>query len=84
MIPMGKIVTIYLTDEETTGLRRFCEENACSQYTAIKTGLRELLSRPKAKETATEEQEKTKTDPSTETAPEKPKSISIPDILRRL
>jgi len=77
---MGKVVTIYLTDEETTGLRKFCEENACSQYAAIKTGLRELLSRPLPKETATEIQEKTKA----ETAPEKPKPSIIRSIIRRL
>jgi len=45
---MGKIVTVYLTDDETKNLTRFCEENACSQYTAIKTGL-ELLNRPRGK-----------------------------------
>ena len=81
---MGKIVTVYLTDEETKSLTRFCEENGCSQYTAIKTGLRELLSRPIPKETTTEEQEKTKTDPSTGTATEKPKPSTIRDIVQRL
>ncbi len=47
---MGKIVTIYLTDEEAKSLTRFCEENSCSQYSAIKTGLRDLLNRPVTKE----------------------------------
>ena len=28
MISMGEVVTVYLTDEETTALRRFCEARA--------------------------------------------------------
>jgi hypothetical protein len=42
---MGKLTSIYLTDEETTELKRFYEENACSQYKAIKIGLKELFSK---------------------------------------
>jgi len=57
---MGKIVTIYLTDEETIGLRKFCEENACSQYTAIKTGLRELLHQSKAQKPTIEHEQEAK------------------------
>ena len=81
---MGKIVTIYLTDEETKSLTRFCEENSCSQYTAIKTGLKELLNKPIPKETTTGEQEKTKADQPTETATEKPEPSALRDILQRL
>ncbi|MCW4037875.1 MAG: hypothetical protein NWF13_03970 [Candidatus Bathyarchaeota archaeon] len=44
---MGKVTSIYLTDEEASELKRFCEENQCTQYSAIKTGLRELLAKPK-------------------------------------
>ena len=50
---MGKIVTIYLTDAESVELKAFCDENQCTQYSALKTALRELLVRPiqKAEET---------------------------------
>ena len=43
---MGKMVSIYLTDEEQNALKRFCEENHCTQYSALKTALKELVSRP--------------------------------------
>ena len=42
---MGKITSIYLTDEEAAELKRFCEENQCTQYSALKTAMRELVSR---------------------------------------
>lgn len=48
---MGKVTSIYLTDEEASELKRFCEENQCTQYSAIKTGLRELLAKPKTEST---------------------------------
>ena len=41
---MGKITSIYLTDEEAKQLEKFCEKNQCTQYSALKTALRELLS----------------------------------------
>jgi len=43
---MGKITSIYLTDEEVAELKKFCNENECTQYSALKTALRELLSKP--------------------------------------
>ena len=42
---MGKVTTIYLTDEEVIELKKFCEDNNCTQYSAIKTALREILSK---------------------------------------
>ncbi|MGD8544568.1 MAG: hypothetical protein PVH12_00185 [Candidatus Bathyarchaeota archaeon] len=36
---MGKITSIYLTNEEAEELERFCNENGCSQYSAMKTAL---------------------------------------------
>jgi hypothetical protein len=42
---MGKLTSIYLTDEEFAELKKFCEENQCSQYSAIKTAVRELVSK---------------------------------------
>lgn len=43
---MGKMTSIYLTDEEATELKRFCEENQCTQYSALKSALREIISKP--------------------------------------
>ena len=43
---MGKIVTIYLSNEEARDLRDFCDENQCTQYSALKTAVKHLLSRP--------------------------------------
>ena len=40
------MVSVYLTDKETEGLNRFCESNGCTQYSALKTALHELLSKP--------------------------------------
>ena len=31
---MGKIVTIYLSDDEASKLREFCDGNRCTQYSA--------------------------------------------------
>ncbi len=42
---MGKITSIYLTDEEVAELKKFCSENQCSQYSVLKTALKELLSK---------------------------------------
>ena len=44
---MGKVTSIYLTDEEAAELERFCEETLCTQYSAIKTALRGLYAIPK-------------------------------------
>jgi len=46
VIGMGKIVTVYLTDEEASELKQFCEENQCSQYSVMKTALKEILFKP--------------------------------------
>jgi len=43
---VGKITSIYLTDEEAAMLEKFCNENQCTQYSALKTALRELVSQP--------------------------------------
>ena len=42
---MGKIATLYLSDSELAELKNFCDENQCNQYPALKTALRELLSK---------------------------------------
>jgi hypothetical protein len=57
---MGKITSIYLNDEETTELKKFCEENACSQYKAIKIAMKELFSKQTNKQTETEKKLYTK------------------------
>jgi len=43
---MGKVVTLYLSDEETRHLKDFCDENQCTQYSALKTAVRQLIYRP--------------------------------------
>jgi len=43
---LGKIVTVYLTDDEASDLRSFCDENQCTQYSAQKTALRDLIYKP--------------------------------------
>jgi hypothetical protein len=43
---MGKVVTIYLSDDEARGLRDFCDENQCTQYSALKTAVKQLLHKP--------------------------------------
>ena len=40
---MGKVTTVYLTDEEVAELKKFCEDNNCTQYSAIKTASREIF-----------------------------------------
>jgi len=42
---MGKLTSIYLTDDEAAKLKKFCDENQCTQYSALKTAIRELMSR---------------------------------------
>lgn len=42
---MGKMTSIYLTDQEVADLERFCEENQCTKYSALKTALRQLVSK---------------------------------------
>jgi hypothetical protein len=44
---MGKMTSIYLTDEEASELKRYCDEHQCSQYSVLKTALREFLSNSK-------------------------------------
>jgi len=43
---MGKIVTVYLSDEEVKDLKTFCDDNRCTQYSALKTAVKELISKP--------------------------------------
>jgi hypothetical protein len=43
---LGKIVTIYLSDDEARDLREFCDESRCTQYSVLKTAVRQLLYRP--------------------------------------
>ena len=43
---MGKVVTIYLSVEEASSLKGFCDENRCTQYSALKTAVKQLLYRP--------------------------------------
>jgi len=86
---MGKITSIYLTDGEAKKLEKFCEENQCTQYSALKTALRELLLKP------AEENEAPAVDGKQETAEdnaeaekiekaEKERVLSLKEILRRL
>jgi hypothetical protein len=44
---MGKITSIYLTDEEASELESYCEEHQCSQYSVLKNALRDFLSNSK-------------------------------------
>jgi len=48
---VGKITSVYLTDEEVVELKKFCEENKCTQYSALKTALKELLHKPMEEKT---------------------------------
>ena len=43
---MGKIVTIYLSEDEARDLKEFCDESRCTQYSVLKTAVRQLLYRP--------------------------------------
>jgi Holliday junction resolvase len=43
---LGKIVTIYLSDDEARDLKEFCDESRCTQYSVLKTAVRQLLYRP--------------------------------------
>ncbi len=43
---LGKMVSLYLSDREAHDLRAFCDENQCTQYNALKTDVRQLLSKP--------------------------------------
>jgi hypothetical protein len=40
---MGMLATICLSDLEAKALARFCEENKCTRYSAIKIAIRELM-----------------------------------------
>jgi hypothetical protein len=40
---MAKVMTVYLSNEELRDLERFCTQNNCSQYGALKMALKELL-----------------------------------------
>ncbi len=42
---MGKITTIYLSDAEARRLKEFCDENQCTQYSALKIAVGDLLSK---------------------------------------
>ena len=83
---MGKIASIYLTDEESDELKKFCEENQCTQYSAIKIALKELLTKPvKATEVPLEKEIKQETiqSPGNTEGTEKKEETST-DVLRRL
>ena len=43
---MGKIVTIYLSNDEARRLQEFCDANKCTQYSALKTAVKQILSEP--------------------------------------
>jgi len=86
---MGKITSIYLTDGEAKKLEKFCEENQCTQYSALKTALKELLLKPAEEnealavegkqETAEDSTEAEKVDKA-----EKERVWELKEILRRL
>lgn len=42
---MGKMISVYLTDEEAKQLQKFCQDNQCTQYSTVKTAIRELTTR---------------------------------------
>ncbi|EMR73924.1 hypothetical protein MCGE09_00422 [Thaumarchaeota archaeon SCGC AB-539-E09] len=50
---MGKIVTIYLSDKEADELKKFCDENQCTQYSALKVTVKQILSEPMQREEVT-------------------------------
>jgi len=78
---MGKITSIYLTEDEAKQLEKFCEENECTQYSALKTALRELLLKPvkENKAPAVDEKEEIAEDSAEET-----KKSREARILKRL
>ena len=45
MCEMGKMTSIYVTDEEAVELKKFCEDNQCTQYSALKSARREIVSK---------------------------------------
>ena len=45
-VGLGRIVTIYLSDDEARDLKELCNESQCTQYSVLKTAVRQLLYRP--------------------------------------
>ena len=43
---LGKMVSLYLFDIEARNLKAFCDENQCTQYSALKTAVLQLVSNP--------------------------------------
>jgi Holliday junction resolvase len=90
---MGKIVTIYLSDQEVHDLKEFCEENRCTQYSALKTAVKQLLFEPiqwKEEDRLVETVEESTEDYATDEIVEQPDEATIPvsdpllSILKRL
>ena len=85
---MGKITSIYLTDGEAKQLEKFCEENQCTQYSALKAALRELLIKPVIKieeSNPTSEEDNTRvSEPLEETKKTEESKSSLPQLLKAL
>lgn len=74
---MGKLTSIYLTGKEATELKKFCNENQCTQYSALKTALRELLSNPVKKTEIVEEMETTRNSSEKKTGKTNPSPLAL-------
>ena len=70
---MGKMTSIYLTDQEVADLERFCEENKCTKYSVLKTALRQLVS--KHENSIEQERSENGEEPEEETAAEETPSF---------
>jgi hypothetical protein len=86
---MGKMTSIYLTDEEESELKKYCEEHQCSQYSVLKTALREFLSNFRVEhveenQLEVEEQEDYEGEEDREEEEQQEKKVDINDFLRRL
>ena len=87
---MGKMVSIYFTDREADDLRRFCEDHSCTQYSAVKTALRELLLKPVGgkQQVVNDDESKTSRQDNTvkkgETETKSVSKLSTKDLLEKL
>ena len=74
---LGKVTSIYLSDEEAAELKKFCEENNCTQYAVIKTAMKEMISKRIKNITETKPEQD-------EVEDEKPKEDSVRKQFLRL
>ena len=82
---MGKMTSIYLTDEEASDLESYCEENQCSQYSVLKTALRDFLSNAKAESLEKDvEQEEDSEELSEQEEEQQNRKEEIAEFIKRL